>query len=129
MDILDKAERVGTRTFTTTHLSNLKKQRLKANQTDRVIKVALLNWTGGIAQGSVRFGTQGGLGAWHKLCNECIPLAEETQGILIRQFMGIKPVVEGSVEGLFDAVERTSELYTKAGAPRSPCANNGRKQP
>ena len=120
LEILDIVEKFGKRIFTTAHLKELKKKRPKAYQYDRAVNAALLNWTGGIAQGLVRFGTQGGLDAWRKLYNKYIPLAEDMQGILIRQLMSIKPVAESEVDGLFDEVERIRELYIKAGSAEEP---------
>lgn len=118
--ILDVVERFGKKTFTTVHLSRIKTRYPKASQYDRAVNVALLNWTGGIAQGLVRFGTQGGFDAWRKLYNKYIPLADDMQGILIRQLMSIKPVTEGEVDGFFDEVERIRELYIKSCSAEEP---------
>lgn len=69
LEIIDVVEKFGKRILATAQLKELKYKRPKAYQYDRAVKAALLNWTGGIAQGLVRFGTQGGLDAWRKWCN------------------------------------------------------------
>ena len=77
-DILDVREKLGSRKFTRKLLAEYHKDYLKIYEYDRAVKVALLNWTAGLAQGLVKYGNEGGLDAWRKMYNKYVPLADDT---------------------------------------------------
>ena len=84
--ILDAVERRDNRKYTTSDSAKLTLKVPKAIEYDRSIKVALLNWTSGIAQGLVEHGIECGFDAWRKLYNRYVPLADDMQ-YKIRQLM------------------------------------------
>lgn len=81
MEILDEIEKLVNKTFIKEDMKRLIKEVLKAAEYDRSIEVALLNWTSGVAQGLVKYGTEGGLDAWRKLCNKYISQWQTTSKI------------------------------------------------
>ena len=83
--ILNAVERRGYAKYITSGLVKITQQMVKAIEHDRSIKVALLNWTSGIAQGLVEHGTESGFDAWRKLYNRYVPLADDMHIILMRQ--------------------------------------------
>ena len=115
LTILDKVEKMGANTFTNELLIELKIKYPKADEWNRVIMAALLNWTSGIAKGLVQHNVANGLDAWRKLYHRYIPLAADLQDILIRELYELKPVNESEIDSLFDEVARIKDLYIKAG--------------
>ena len=75
----------------------------------------------------VKHVTEGGLDAWRELYNKYVSLIEDFQNVLIRQLTSIKPVSEANVDSLFDEIERTRELYIKAGSDEEPMGERWRK--
>ena len=78
----------------------------KAEEFNRAIKAALLDWTSGIAKGLIRHNVINGLDAWRKLYHRYIPFASDLQDILIRELYDLKPVSEADIDNLFDEVAR-----------------------
>ena len=113
--ILDKVEKMGANTFTNELFTELKTKYPKADEWNRAIMAALLNWTSGIAKGLVQHNVANGLDAWRKLYHRYIPLAADLQDILIRELYELKPVNESEIDSLFDEVARIKDLYIKAG--------------
>ena len=111
---------MGGRKFTRQLFAEHHKDYHKFYEYDRAVKVALLNWTAGLAQGLVKYGNEGGLAAWRNMYNKYVPLVDDFQNILIRQSMGIKVVIEQDVDSLFDENERIREFYIKAGSDHEP---------
>ena len=81
---MDEIEQAGDDKITKEDLKDMSNKCRKIYQYDRAIKLALLNYTTGVAHGRVRFGVECGLDAWRKLYNRYVPLAEDLQNILIR---------------------------------------------
>ena len=118
--ILNEVEKRGSNKYTRGDLARFAKDVPKAIEYDRSIKVALSNWTAGLAQGLVEHGTECGFDAWRKLYNRYVPLADDMQNILIRQLMSIKPVNENEMDNLFDEIEGIREQYIKGGSREGP---------
>ena len=108
-------------------LARFTREMLKATEYDRSIKVALTNWTQGIAQGLVEHGTECGFDAWRKLCNRYVPLADDMQNISIRQLRSIKPVSENEMDSSFDETEFTREQSAKVRSKEGPMSEKWEK--
>lgn len=115
LDVLDHIESFGGEKLTNNYLANRSKQRHKVYEYSRVIKVALMNWTSGVAKGLIKHGVDNGLDAWRKLYYKYVPLAEDLQNLLIQELMNVQIVTEADVDQIFVDIERIRDLYTKAG--------------
>ena len=120
LDILDLVEKRGKHKFTKLLFNKMAKEYPNVCEYDMSIKAALMNLIPGVAQGLVKHGTEGGLDAWRKLYHKYMPLADDLQNILIRQFMSVRPVREHYMDRLFDELERIRELYIKVDSDEAP---------
>ena len=66
----------------------------KAYEYARAVQAALLNWTEGAAHGLVEHGCDNGFDAWRRLCNRCIPGAEDLHNLLVAELMTLKFVTD-----------------------------------
>lgn len=115
LDILDDVEQFGDDKVIKQDLRELATKYLKVYQYDRTVRFTLLNYTTGAAHGRIKYGVEGGLGAWRKIYNRYVPLADDLQHILIREFIAIKQVTETGVVNLSSEVDRITEFYIKTG--------------
>lgn len=74
LDILDEIEQSGEEQITKEDLRDLSRKCQNIYQYDRAIRLALSNYTTGVAYGRVKYGVECGLDAWRKLCNRYVPL-------------------------------------------------------
>ena len=58
---------------------------------------------------------ENGLDAWRRLYYHYMPLAGDLQQLLIQELYSLTPVSESGIDGLFNQVERITELYTRHG--------------
>ena len=72
LNILNEIEQCGDEKFTKDDLKELSTRYPKAYQYDRAVRLALLNYTTGVAQGRVKYGVECGLDAWRKVYNRYI---------------------------------------------------------
>ena len=113
LNILDHVETYGDDKFMSIHLRALTDGCPRVYEYVRVVNVALLNLTGGVAQGVVEHGCDNGLDAWRRLCSRCIPGAEDLQHLFMEELILLKPVNVSEVDVLFSEVERLTEWYIK----------------
>ena len=113
MDIIES--RGGGTKYINEQLQALITEYPKAAEFEIAVKVALLNWTSGIANNFVRYGICSGFDAWRKLCHKYVLLAEDLQDILIQELMALKPVSENELDILFNEIQRITDLYSKTG--------------
>ena len=62
------------------------------------------------------YGVEHGLDAWRRLYHHYMPLAEDLQQLFIQELYAFTPVNEIGIDGLFNRVERITELYTRHGS-------------
>ena len=81
LSILDNIEKMGSATFTNDMLTELTTNYSNAEEFDRAIRVALLNWISGISKGLVQYNVANGLDSLRKLYHRYIPLVSDLQDI------------------------------------------------
>lgn len=84
-------------------------------QYTRAVSTALSNYTAGLARGMVEYGVENGIDAWRRFYHHNMPLADDLQQSLIQELYAPIPVNEAGIDGLFNKVERITELYTRHG--------------
>ena len=87
----------------------------KMAEYNRAVLAALLNYTSGIARGMVEYGVENGVDARRRFYYHYMPLADDLQQLLIQELYSLTPVNENGIDGLFNQVERITELYTRHG--------------
>ena len=115
LEILTQIEKCGGETFTDAQYKELVRQCPKTPESNRAIMSVLLNYTTGIVNGLVEYGTENGFDAWRRLYHHYLPLAEDLQQLLIQELYALTPVNENNIDTLFNKVERITEMFTKAG--------------
>ena len=58
----------------------------------------------------IEHGVDNGFDAWRRLYHHHIPLAEDLRKILMQELYSLRPVSESEIDGLFNEVERITEL-------------------
>ena len=61
-----------------------------------------------------------GFDAWRRLYHNHIPLSEDLRQISMQELYSLKPVSENDIDGLFNEVERITEIYLKASVEEDP---------
>ena len=120
LEILEEVEGYGATKFDNTKLQELIKACPKAAEYNRALLSLLLNYTTSIAKGMVEHGVDIGFDAWRRLYHHHIPLAKDLRKIRMQELYSLRPVSDGEIDGLFNEVERITELYLKASVREDP---------
>ena len=86
----------------------------KITEYEILIKAALLIWTSGVANRTIKYGILNGSDAWKKLYHKYVFLAEDLQNIFIQELMALNSISENDIDTLFNEKEKIKDLYAKA---------------
>ena len=111
------AENRNDKTVTDKELKRLEGRMPKIWEYNRAIHAALKNWTHGDANNAGRYGANGGLDAWRRLCAEYIPLAQTKQDIILTEIFEMTPVSDKNVRKLLNRMEELQYKYNQCGNP------------